>query len=115
MALVMVALAGIGGVTSGINDASTGNKLRKGICATNKQIASVSATYKKLLAAEQAELAQLKQDFMNNLQQLHSEKEILKTLRTNYAQTKRAMIIASIIFILSIASGFGWKALMPKT
>lgn len=113
MALAMVALAGIGGITTGINDAANGNKIRKGICATNKQIASVSDTYKKLLTAEQEEIAQLKQDFMDNLQQLHSEKEILKTLRTNYAQTKRTMTIASIIFILSIAAAFGLKALMP--
>lgn len=113
MAAAMVVLAGIVGITTGINDAANGNKIRKGICNTNKQIATVSDKYNKLLTAEQGEIAQLRQDFMDNLQQLNSEKEILKTLRTNYAQTKTTMTIASIIFILSIAAAFGWKALMP--
>jgi hypothetical protein len=109
MAAAMIVIAGIGGITSGVNDAVNGNKIRQGICATNKQIHSVTESYNKLLSSQETDIQTLQQEFESNIQQLASQKDTLKTLRENFANSKNQMIIASILFVVSIIVSFLFK------
>lgn len=102
MAEAMIAIALIGGLTSGVNDATNGNKIRKGICATNKQIKNVTDAYNNLLSSQETDIQDLQQEFESNIQKLAAEKATLTTLRENYAKSRNQMIIASILFIVSI-------------
>lgn len=105
----MIGTAVIGGVTSGVNDAVNGNKIRKGICATNKQIDKVSKAYNKLLASQEQDIQNLQTEFEQGIEQLAAEKATLKTLRENYAKSRNQMIIASILFVVSIIVSFLFK------
>lgn len=108
---MFIGTAVIGGVTSGINDAVNGNKIRKGICATNKQIDTVSKAYNALLAAQDQDIQTLQTEFEQSIEQLATEKATLKTLRENYAKSRNQMIIASILFVVSIIVSFLFKRL----
>lgn len=108
-AAFMIGTAVIGGATSGVNDAVNGNKIRKGICATNKQIDKVSKAYNKLLASQEQDIQNLQTEFEQGIEQLAAEKATLKTLRENYAKSRNQMIIASILFVVSIIVSFLFK------
>lgn len=108
-AAFLIGTAVIGGVTSGVNDAVNGNKIRKGICATNKQIDTVTKAYNALLAAQEQDIQNLQTEFEQGIEQLASEKATLKTLRENYAKSRNQMIIASILFVVSIIISFLFK------
>jgi hypothetical protein len=109
MAAFLIVTAVIGGVTSGINDAVNGNKIRKGICATNKQINTVTKAYNALLSAQEQDIQTLQTEFEQGIEQLAAEKATLKTLRENYAKSRNQMIIASILFVVSIIISFMFK------
>lgn len=108
-AAFLISTAVIGGVTSGVNDAVNGNKIRKGICATNKQIDTVTKAYNALLAAQEQDIQNLQTEFEQGIEQLAGEKANLKTLRENYAKSRYQMIIASILFVVSIIISFLFK------
>jgi len=108
-AAFLIGTAVIGGVTSGVNDAVNGNKIRKGICATNKQIDTVTKAYNALLSSQEQDIQTLQTEFEQGIEQLASEKATLKTLRENYAKSKNQMIIASILFVVSIIISFLFK------
>ena len=108
-AAVMIGTALIGGVTSGVNDAVNGNKIRKGICATNKQIDTVTKAYKALINSQEEDIQNLQTEFEQGIEQLAAEKANLKTLRENYAKSRNQMIIASILFVVSIIISFLFK------
>lgn len=108
-AAFLIGTAVIGGVTSGVNDAVNGNKIRKGICATNKQIDTVTKAYNALLAAQEQDIQNLQTEFEQGIEQLAAEKATLKTLRENYAKSRNQMIIASILFVVSIIISFLFK------
>lgn len=105
----LIATAGIGGITSGVNDAVNGNKIRRGICATNKQINKVSKAYDALLNSQEKDIQTLRTEFEQGIEQLTAEKATLKTLRENYARSRNQMIISSILFITSIVVSFMFK------
>lgn len=108
-AALLIGTAAIGGLHSGINDGMNGNKIRKGICATNKQIHSVSKAYNALLKSQEDDIQHLQTEFEEAIEQLAAEKAILKTLRENYAKSRNQMIIASILFVVSIIVSFLFK------
>lgn len=108
-AAFMIGTALIGGITSGVNDAVNGNKIRKGICATNKQIDTVTKAYNSLLSAQEQDIQDLQTEFEQGIEQLAAEKATLKTLRENYAKSRNQMIIASILFVVSIIVSFLFK------
>jgi hypothetical protein len=108
-AAFLIGTAVIGGVTSGVNDAVNGNKIRKGICATNKQIDTVTKAYNALLNSQEQDIQTLQTEFEQGIEQLAAEKETLKTLRENYAKSRNQMIIASILFVVSIIISFLFK------
>ena len=108
-AAFMIGTALIGGITSGVNDAVNGNKIRKGICATNKQINTVTKAYNALLSAQEQDIQDLQTEFEQGIEQLAAEKATLKTLRENYAKSRNQMIIASILFVVSIIISFLFK------
>jgi len=109
MAGLFIAMGLIGGITSGVNDAVNGNKIRKGICATNKQIDNVTKAYNSLLSAQEQDIQSLQTEFEQSIEQLAAEKETLKTLRVNYAKSRNQMIISSILFVVSIIVSFLFK------
>ena len=109
--LLLIGTAGIGGLHSGINSGMNGNKIRKGICATNKQIHAVSKAYNALLKSQEDDLQHLQTEFEQAIEQLAAEKATLKTLRENYAKSKNQMIISSILFVVSIIISFLFKRL----
>ena len=108
-AAFFIGTALIGGITSGFNDAANGNKIRKGICNTNKKIDTVSKAYNALLAAQEQDIQTLQTEFEEGIEQLSAEKATLITLRTNYAKSRNQMIIASILFVVSIIVSFLFK------
>lgn len=108
-AAFLIGTAVIGGVTSGVNDAVNGNKIRKGICATNKQIDTVTKAYNALLKSQEQDIQNLQTEFEQGIEQLAAEKATLKTLRENYAKSRNQMIIASIFFVVSIVISFLFK------
>ena len=108
-AAFLIGTAVIGGVTSGVNDAVNGNKIRKGICATNKQIDTVTKAYNALLNSQEQDIQTLQTEFEQGIEQLAAEKATLKTLRENYAKSRNQMIIASILFVVSIIVSFLFK------
>lgn len=108
-AAFLVGTAVIGGVHSGINNAMNGNKIRQGICNTNKQIDTVSKAYDALLSSQDAEIETLQSTFTTAIRNLATEKAILTTLRDNYAKSRNQMIIASILFVTSIIVSFLFK------
>ena len=108
-AAFLIGTAAIGGLHSGINDAMNGNKIRKGICATNKQIDTVSKAYQALLNSQEQDIMNLQTEFEQSIEQLAAEKETLITLRENYAKSRNQMIIASILFVVSIIISFLFK------
>jgi len=108
-AAFLIGTAAIGGITSGVNDAVNGNKIRRGICATNKQITTVTNAYNSLLSSQEEDIQNLQTEFEQSIEELSSQKETLQTLRTNYAKSRNQMIIASILFIVSIIVSFLFK------
>ena len=98
-----------GGLTGGIDDGINGNKLRKGICDTNKKISDVSDQYKKILGAQSEQLNDLKTEFLADLANLSSLKDTLQDLRANWIKTRTQMIIASVLFVTSILVAFIFK------
>lgn len=108
-AAFLIGTAVIGGVTSGVNDAVNGNKIRKGICATNKQIDAVTKAYNALLNSQEQDIQNLQTEFEQGIEQLAAEKATLKTLRENYVKSRNQMIIASILFVVSIIISFLFK------
>ena len=48
-------------------------------------------------------------EFEQGIEQLAAEKATLKTLRENYAKSRNQMIIASILFVVSIIVSFLFK------
>jgi hypothetical protein len=109
MATFLIVTALIGGISSGLNDAVNGNKIRKGICATNKQIDTVTKSYNKLLSSQEQDIQTLQTEFEQGIEQLSAQKATLKTLRENYAKSRNQMIIASILFVVSIIVSFLFK------
>ena len=109
MATFLIVTALIGGISSGLNDAVNGNKIRKGICATNKQIDTVTKSYNKLLSSQEQDIQTLQTEFEEGIEQLSAQKATLKTLRENYAKSRNQMIIASILFVVSIIVSFLFK------
>ena len=109
MATFLIVTALIGGISSGLNDAVNGNKIRKGICATNKQIDTVTKSYNKLLSSQEQDIQTLQTEFEQGIEQLSAQKATLKTLRENYAKSRNQMIIASILFVVSIIVSFSFK------
>ena len=101
----------IGGLHSGINAGMNGNKIRKGICNTNKQIDTVTQAYNALLNSQEQDIQTLQTEFEQGIEQLAAEKATLVTLRENYAKSKNQMIISSILFIVSIIISFLFKRL----
>lgn len=106
---ILLFITAIGGITSGINDGVNGNKIRQGICDTNKQIDTVTKAYDALLGAQEQDILTLQTEFEQGIEKLAAGKETLKILRENYAKSRNQMIISSILFIVSILVAFLFK------
>lgn len=111
MAAIMVGASVLGGVASGIADYRDGNKLRKSICSMDQSILSVTQNYNALLQQESNDIDTLQSNLQNSMDNLAVEKETLKVLRENYAKSKNQMVIASIIFVVTITISFLFKKL----
>ena len=109
MAFLLGGLAIINGAITGINDGTGGNKLRKAICNSTKTITTLNDNFNKILNSDYENVELLENMFTDNLQKIQEHNKEIAEAKKNFNISKNSMIIASMLFVISIVISLVFK------